>query len=83
MLAALSVTHGFIPPHPSPVALVALFNADMGLTLIYGLLIAIPAIILGGPIFGRSLKIYGQVRNQFFARKIVRSQRSIRARQWE
>ena len=56
MLAALSVTHGFIPPHPSPVALVALFHADMGLTLIYGLLIAIPAIILGGPIFGRSLK---------------------------
>lgn len=56
MLAALSVTHGFIPPHPSPVALVALFHADMGLTLIYGLLIAIPAIVLGGPIFGRSLK---------------------------
>lgn len=56
MLAALSVTHGFIPPHPSPVALVALFQADMGLTLIYGLLIAIPAIILGGPIFGRRLR---------------------------
>ncbi|MDM1292952.1 gluconate transporter [Sphingobacterium sp. N143] len=56
MLAALSVTHGFIPPHPSPVALVALFHADMGMTLIYGLLIAIPAIILGGPIFGRRLK---------------------------
>jgi len=56
MLAALSVTRGFIPPHPSPVALVALFHADMGLTLIYGLLIAIPAIILGGPIFGRSLR---------------------------
>lgn len=56
MLAALSVTHGFIPPHPSPVALVALFHADMGLTLIYGLLIAIPAIILGGPIFGRRLR---------------------------
>lgn len=56
MLAALSVTHGFIPPHPSPVALVVLFKADMGLTLIYGLLIAIPAIIIGGPLFGRTLK---------------------------
>ncbi|MCD8539747.1 MAG: gluconate:H+ symporter [Leadbetterella sp.] len=56
MLAALSVTHGFVPPHPSPVALVTLFNADMGLTLIYGLLIAIPAIILGGPVFSRTLK---------------------------
>ena len=56
MLAALSVTHGFLPPHPSPVALVALFNADMGLTLIYGLMIAIPAIIIAGPLFCRALK---------------------------
>lgn len=55
MLAALSVTHGFIPPHPSPVALVTLFHADMGLTLIYGLMIAIPAIVLGGPIFSKTL----------------------------
>jgi Gnt-I system high-affinity gluconate transporter len=45
MLAALSVTHGFLPPHPSPSALVVLFNANMGLTLIYGLVIAIPTII--------------------------------------
>lgn len=56
MLAALSVTHGFIPPHPSPVALVTLFHADMGLTLIYGLLIAVPAIILGGPVFSKTLQ---------------------------
>ncbi len=56
MLAALSVTHGFLPPHPSPAALVVLFNADMGLTLIYGLAVAIPAIILGGPIFSKTLK---------------------------
>lgn len=56
MLAALSVTHGFVPPHPSPVALVTLFHADMGLTLIYGLIISVPAIILGGPIFSRTLK---------------------------
>ena len=56
MLAALSVTHGFIPPHPSPVALVVLFEANMGLTLIYGLLIAIPAIIIGGPLFSKTLK---------------------------
>lgn len=56
MLAALSVTHGFLPPHPSPVALVSLFQADMGLTLIYGILIAVPAIVLAGPIFGRTLR---------------------------
>ena len=69
MLAALSVTHGFIPPHPSPVALVALFHADMGLTLIYGLLIAIPAIVLGGPVFGRSLKNIRPIRESIFREK--------------
>jgi len=56
MLAALSVTHGFLPPHPSPTALVVMFHANMGLTLIYGLIIAIPAIILAGPVFAQTLK---------------------------
>ncbi len=56
MLASLSVAHGFLPPHPSPAALVAQFNANMGLTLIYGLVISIPAIILGGPVFAMTLK---------------------------
>jgi Gnt-I system high-affinity gluconate transporter len=56
MLAALSVTHGFLPPHPAPTALVVMFHANMGLTLIYGLIIAIPAIILAGPVFAQTLK---------------------------
>ena len=58
MLAALSVTHGYLPPHPAPSALVESYEADMGLTLIYGLIVAIPAIIIGGPIFARTLKKY-------------------------
>ncbi|WP_339870108.1 gluconate:H+ symporter [uncultured Algoriphagus sp.] len=56
LLAALSVTHGFLPPHPSPAALVAQFDANMGLTLFYGFLIAIPTIALAGPIFAKTLK---------------------------
>jgi Gnt-I system high-affinity gluconate transporter len=56
MLAALSVTHGFLPPHPSPAALVSQFNANMGRTLLYGIPLAIPAIILAGPIFAKTLK---------------------------
>jgi Gnt-I system high-affinity gluconate transporter len=56
MLAALSVTHGFLPPHPSPSALVLIFHANMGKTLIYGLMVAIPAIILAGPVFAQTLK---------------------------
>jgi Gnt-I system high-affinity gluconate transporter len=56
MLASLSVTHGFLPPHPSPVALVALFDANLGLTLLLGICLAIPAIILAGPVFSQTLK---------------------------
>jgi len=56
MLAALSVAHGYLPPHPSPTAIAAQFKADIGLTLFYGLLVAIPAIILAGPIFAKTLK---------------------------
>jgi Gnt-I system high-affinity gluconate transporter len=56
MLAALSVTHGFLPPHPSPVALVSLFNADLGMTLLLGMFLAVPAIILAGPVFSKALK---------------------------
>lgn len=56
MLAALSVTHGFLPPHPSPTALVGMFHANMGTTLGYGLILAVPAIILAGPVFASTLK---------------------------
>jgi len=56
MLAALSVTHGFLPPHPGPSALVSIFHANMGTTLFYGLLLAIPAVILAGPVFSQTLK---------------------------
>lgn len=56
MLAALSVTHGFLPPHPSPTALITQFGASMGVTLLYGLLIAIPAIIIAGPLFSKIVR---------------------------
>src|SRR5262245_35110793 len=51
-LAGLSVLHGFIPPHPGPLAAIAILHADVGLTLAIGLLIAIPTVIVGGPLFG-------------------------------
>ncbi len=56
MVASLSVTHGFLPPHPSPVALVAQFNANMGVTLLLGTIIAIPTVIIAGPLFAKTLK---------------------------
>ncbi|MBT1490583.1 gluconate transporter [Dickeya dianthicola] len=56
MAAALSVTHGFLPPHPGPTAIASLFHADMGKTLLYGTLLGIPTVILAGPVFARFLK---------------------------
>ncbi|MFM1878592.1 MAG: hypothetical protein RLZZ241_1458 [Bacteroidota bacterium] len=56
MLAALSVTHGYLPPHPAPTAIVGMFGADFGKTLIYGVLVAIPAIIVAGPLLSQTFK---------------------------
>lgn len=53
--ASLSVTHCFLPPHPGPVLLVNAFKANTGKTLVYGLLIAVPTVILAGPLLGRLL----------------------------
>lgn len=56
MLASLSVTHGFLPPHPSPSYLVAQFGAEMGQTLLYGMIVGIPTVIVAGPVFSRTLR---------------------------
>jgi gluconate transporter len=57
MLASLSITQGFLPPHPAPYYLVThLPGADMGLTLGYGILISIPAMLASGWLFGKTLK---------------------------
>ncbi|MEX0363404.1 MAG: gluconate:H+ symporter [Allomuricauda sp.] len=56
MLTSLSVTHGYLPPHPAPTAIAAMFNADIGKTLMYGIIIAIPAIVVAGPLFARTIK---------------------------
>lgn len=53
MAAALSVTHGFLPPHPAPTAISAAYNANIGQVLILGLIISIPTVIVAGPIFSR------------------------------
>ncbi len=53
MFASLSVTHGFLPPHPAPTAMLPMFGADMGLTLFYGVIVAVPAMIIAGPLFAR------------------------------
>jgi len=54
--AALSVTHGFLPPHPAPSGIASLFGANVGLVIIYGIVVAIPAIFLSGIVFPKLLK---------------------------
>jgi gluconate:H+ symporter, GntP family len=50
-LAGLSAMHGFVPPHPGPLAAVGALHADLGLTLALGVLVGLPCVIIGGPLF--------------------------------
>jgi GntP family gluconate:H+ symporter len=52
-LAGLSAMHGLVPPHPGPLAAISLIGANLGLTLAFGVLVAIPTVIIAGPLFGR------------------------------
>ncbi|MBO4164097.1 GntT/GntP/DsdX family permease [Micromonospora antibiotica] len=57
-LAGLSVLHGLVPPHPGPLVAISSLNADLGLTLGLGLIIAIPTVIVAGPVFGNFIARY-------------------------
>ena len=71
MLASLSVTHGFLPPHPAPSALSVMFEADMGKTLIYGFIVAIPAILISGPVLTRFIpKVEAKPLKEFMTTKV-------------
>jgi Gnt-I system high-affinity gluconate transporter len=70
MLAALSVTHGYLPPHPAPTAISAMFHADIGQTLVDGIIVAIPAIIISGPVLSKALsKINAKPLKEFVNQK--------------
>ncbi|MEU8987629.1 gluconate:H+ symporter [Streptomyces sp. NPDC048558] len=52
-LAGLSVMHGLVPPHPGPLVAIDAIGANLGVTLALGVLIAIPTVIIAGPVFSR------------------------------
>ena len=56
LVCGLSIAHGFLPPHPAPIALIKLFGADIGLTLIYGLIVGGVALMIAGPMLALTLK---------------------------
>lgn len=52
-LAGLSILHGLVPPHPGPVTAIEFLNADLGYTLLFGLIVAVPALVIAGPLLAR------------------------------
>ncbi|MBM7652139.1 GntT/GntP/DsdX family permease [Neobacillus cucumis] len=53
VVAALATMHGMVPPHPGPLTAIAGFKSNLGVTMIYGTICAIPAAILGGPVYAK------------------------------
>jgi gluconate:H+ symporter, GntP family len=51
-LAGLSAMHGLVPPHPGPLVAISNLHADLGITLALGVVVAIPTVIVAGPLFG-------------------------------
>lgn len=56
MATALSVTHGFLPPHPGPTVIAQQYDANIGMVLVYGIIISIPAVIIAGPLFAKIIQ---------------------------
>ncbi|UNL42413.1 TRAP transporter large permease subunit [Ligilactobacillus agilis] len=56
VITALITMHGFVPPHPGATAVAEIFKANLGLTLAYGIIVAVPAILVAGPLYTRLLK---------------------------
>ncbi|GHA37317.1 GntT/GntP/DsdX family permease [Streptomyces purpurascens] len=52
-LAGLSVMHGLVPPHPGPLVAIDAVGADLGVTLALGVLVAVPTVIIAGPVFSK------------------------------
>lgn len=52
VIAALAAMHGMVPPHPGPLTAIATLKTNVGATMIYGFIAAIPAIVLAGPVYG-------------------------------
>ncbi|MBV6305148.1 GntP family permease [Candidimonas humi] len=52
VISALAAMHGMVPPHPGPLTAIAILHTSVGPTMLYGFVAAIPAMVLGGPLYG-------------------------------
>jgi GntP family gluconate:H+ symporter len=68
-LAGLSVLHGLVPPHPGPVTAIDLLHADLGRTLLFGLVVAVPTLVISGPLLAqlldRMVPVHADASNRF------------------
>jgi gluconate:H+ symporter, GntP family len=53
LVAGLSTVHGLVPPHPAAMAAVGIFKADVGLTILFSLIVGLPTAIIAGPLYGK------------------------------
>lgn len=58
MATGLSVMHGFLPPHPGPTVIAAQYHANLGMVLLYGIIIAVPTVVIAGPLFAMVARRY-------------------------
>ncbi|HVE10347.1 MAG TPA: gluconate:H+ symporter [Paraburkholderia sp.] len=72
-LAGMTTLHALLPPHPGPLIAVAALHADLGITLGLGLIVAIPAVILAGPLYGNLLAKHMQIAEPEEMGKLFRS----------
>lgn len=52
-IAGLSIVHGLVPPHPGAIAAIGIYKANLGKVLLYSIIIAIPSVIIAGPLFAK------------------------------
>lgn len=69
MAATLNIMHGFIPPHPAPTAISGIMDADIGQVILFGLIVAIPTIIVSGPVFNYFFCINSTLKFTVFKKK--------------
>ena len=66
MLASLSVTHGFLPPHPAPTAIANMYSAALDKTMIYGIIVGIPSILVARLLLSRTMnRLVPKLREEF------------------
>ncbi|MEO1658167.1 MAG: gluconate:H+ symporter [Pseudomonadota bacterium] len=64
LIAGLATAHAFIPPTPGPIAVAELLGAELGLVILFGMIAAVPAVAIGGPIYAALLARRGMLSEQ-------------------